>query len=55
MPTTPLSEELAAFRDAVAADVAGQYPSVDYIYAVVSSAIERHAWRIGNDQAEARL
>lgn len=40
-------QDLIAFRDAVAADVAAQYPRVDYVAAVVASAIERHATLLG--------
>jgi hypothetical protein len=35
------------FRDAVAADVAEQYPRLDYLDAVVANAIERRAEILG--------
>lgn len=41
------SSDLLEFRDAVAADVASQYPSIDYISSVVARAVERHAAILG--------
>lgn len=40
-------ENLIQFRDAVADDVSSKYPTVDYVNAVVSNAIERHSDILG--------
>jgi len=41
------AQDLISFRDTVAAGVASQYPSVDYLNAVVASVIERHVELLG--------
>ena len=41
------AQDLISFRDTVAADVGKQYPSVDYLSAVVARVIERHIELLG--------
>ena len=41
------AQDIIRFRDAVAAEVAEQYPKTDYLSAVVASAIERRAEILG--------
>jgi len=41
------AKDWVRFRDSVAADVSEQYPQLDYLDAVVESAIERRAEILG--------
>ena len=40
-------KDIIRFRDSVAADVAGQYPQLDYLDAVIARTIERRITLLG--------
>jgi hypothetical protein len=44
---TMTGKDIIRFRDSVAADVAGQYPQLDYLDAVIARTIERRITLLG--------